>query len=274
LSALARRGDVIFEDRLNHASLIDAGLLSGARLHRYPHGDTETLARRAAELSDRQKFIASDGVFSMDGDLAPLTRLVSIAQQHDACLVIDDAHGFGVMGPHGRGTLEHFGMGINEVPVLICTLGKALGTFGAFVAGSETLIETLIQHARTYIYTTALPPAIAHATCTSVELVKQEPWRRDHLSSLINQFHTGAGQLGLPLQTSPTPIQPLIVGDAETALKMSQSLRDNGILISAIRPPTVPKGSARLRITLSAAHSEADIDRLLQSLDVTLKNIL
>ena len=271
MSALARRGDVIFEDRLNHASLIDAGQLSGARLRRYPHADTEILAKRLAEYPDRQKFIASDGVFSMDGDLAPLPALAAVARQHDACLMIDDAHGFGVMGLRGKGTVEHFGLGANEIPVLVCTLGKALGTFGAFVAGSEELIETLIQHARTYIYTTALPPAVAYATAVSVTLLEQEAWRRDHLFSLIKRFRDGAYQLGLTLQTSPTPIQPLVVGDAESALKMSQALRDEGILISAIRPPTVPKGSARLRITLSAAHSEADVDRLLHALDTTLK---
>jgi len=271
MSALTQRGDVIFEDRLNHASLIDAGLLSGARLQRYPHGDTKILAGRLVEYSGRQRFIASDGVFSMDGDLAPLPELTAIAQRYDASLVIDDAHGFGVMGAHGRGTLEHFGVGINEVPVLVCTLGKALGTFGAFVAGSKELIETLIQHARTYIYTTALPPAIAYATTVSVALLEQEAWRRDQLFSLIRRFRDGAHQLGLPLHTSETPIQPLIVGDAESALNISQALRDEGILISAIRPPTVPKGSARLRITLSAAHSEADVDRLLHALDTTLK---
>ena len=274
MSALARRGDIIYEDRLNHASLIDAGLLSGARLIRYPHANCEVLAKRLKDNASRQGFIVSDGVFSMDGDLAPLPDLAALAQQHDACLMIDDAHGFGVMGPHGRGTVEQFGLGVNEVPVLMCTLGKAVGTFGAFVAGSEDLIETLIQHARTYIYTTALPPAIAHATCTGLSLMNDETWRRDHLFSLIERFRHGAQQLGLPPTASHTPIQPLIVGDAETAMKASQLLRDRGILISAIRPPTVPKGGARLRITLSAAHSEADIDRLLQSLDETLANIL
>lgn len=274
MSALAQRGDIVFEDRLNHASLIDAGLLSGARLQRYPHADTRTLAKRLGEHAGRQCFIASDGVFSMDGDLAPLAGLVEVAKQYNACLMIDDAHGFGVTGHGGRGTLERYGLGINDVPVLVCTLGKALGTFGAFVAGSEELIETLIQHARTYIYTTALPPAIAYATCVSVTLLDQEAWRRDHLFTLIKRFRDGAQQLALPLQASETPIQPLVVGTSETALIISQALRDAGILISAIRPPTVPQGSARLRITLSAAHTESDIDRLLNTLDVMVKKFL
>jgi len=274
VSALAQRGDIIYEDRLNHASLLDAGLLSGARLQRYPHADTETLTMQLAELNNRPGFIISDGIFSMDGDIAPLPALADIAQRHNNWLMIDDAHGFGVMGPHGRGSLEEFGLGMKEVPILVCTLGKALGTFGAFVAGSEELIESLIQHARTYIYTTALPPAIAYATAASLSLLEEEAWRRDHLFSLIKQFRDGARQLNLPLQTSRTPIQPLIIGDTENALKTSQLLRDKGILISAIRPPTVPKGGARLRITLSAAHSEAHIDRLLQSLDETVNTII
>jgi len=274
MSALAQRGDMVCEDRLNHASLIDAGLLSGARLRRYAHGDTGTLANQLGEYSGRQIFIASDGVFSMDGDLAPLPALSKIARQNNACLMIDDAHGFGVIGPGGRGTLDHYGFDINEVSILVCTLGKALGTFGAFVAGSEELIETLIQHARTYIYTTALPPAIAYATSVSMTLLNQETWRREHLFMLIKRFHIGAQQLGIPIQASETPIQPLIVGEAQTALKMSQALRDAGILITAIRPPTVAQGSARLRITFCAGHSETDVDRLLSALDLTVKKFL
>ncbi len=271
LSALARRGDIIFEDRLNHASLIDAGLLSGAQLQRYPHGDTEALMGRLAGAGKRLRFIASDGVFSMDGDLAPLPRLVDLAQQYDACLMIDDAHGFGVMGIHGRGTLEHYNYGVMEVPVLVCTLGKALGVFGAFVAGNEALIETLIQHARTYVYTTALPPAVAFATMASLELLEQESWRRKQLFNLVKQFRDGASQLGLPIRSSMTPIQPLIVGDSETALDISRTLHNQGILISAIRPPTVPEGSARLRITLSAGHTQSDIEQLLDALNKVMK---
>ncbi len=266
VSALAGRGDAVFEDRLNHASLIDAGLLSQARLRRYPHNDMDALERCVAGDGSATRLIVSDGVFSMDGDIAPLPALAAIAHRHNAGLMIDDAHGLGVLGAHGGGVVEHFGLGMDEVPILMGTLGKAFGTFGAFVAGSEDLIETLIQRARTYIYTTALPPAIAQATRTSLRLVQEEGWRRTHLHSLIARFRAGAKQLGLDLPASLTPIQPLIVGDAGRALALSDALMQRGILISAIRPPTVPQGSARLRITLCAAHSEAQVDRLLDVL--------
>ncbi len=266
VSALAGRGDAVFEDRLNHASLIDAGLLSQARLRRYPHNDMEALERQVVGDRSTTRLIVSDGVFSMDGDIAPLPALAAIARRHNAGLMIDDAHGLGVLGAHGGGVVEHFGLGMDEVPILMGTLGKAFGTFGAFVAGSEELIETLIQHARTYIYTTALPPAIAQATRTSLRLVQEEGWRRTHLHSLIARFRAGAERLGLELPASLTPIQPLIIGDAGRALALSDALMQRGILISAIRPPTVPQGSARLRITLCAAHSEAQVDRLLDAL--------
>lgn len=270
VAALAERGDTVFEDRLNHASLIDAGLLSQARLRRYPHADMEALERRLAADAAANKLIVSDGVFSMDGDIAPLPQLAALAQGHHAWLMIDDAHGLGVLGPEGGGTLEHFGLGPDEVPILIGTLGKAFGTFGAFVAGGEELIETLIQKARTYIYTTALPPAIAQATRASLKLMRQESWRREHLHQLVARFRAGVQQLGLALPSSPTPIQPLIVGEAAKAVALSEALMQRGILISAIRPPTVPEGSARLRITLSALHSEAQVDRLLEALSDVL----
>ncbi len=266
VSALAGRGDAVFEDRINHASLIDAGLLSQARLRRYPHNDMDVLERCVAGDGSATRLIVSDGVFSMDGDIAPLPALAAIARRHNAGLMIDDAHGLGVLGAHGGGAVEHFGLGMDEVPILMGTLGKAFGTFGAFVAGSEDLIETLIQRARTYIYTTALPPAIAQATRVSLRLVQEEGWRRTHLHNLIAQFRVGAERLGLTLPASLTPIQPLIVGDAGRALALSDALMQRGILISAIRPPTVPQGSARLRITLCAAHSEAQVDRLLDAL--------
>ncbi|MDX1251351.1 MAG: 8-amino-7-oxononanoate synthase [Gammaproteobacteria bacterium] len=266
VAALAERGDTVFEDRLNHASLIDAGLLSQARLRRYPHADMEALERQLAGDAAEHKLIVSDGVFSMDGDIAPLSRLAALAQGHHAWLMIDDAHGLGVLGLNGGGTLEHFGLGLDDVPILIGTLGKAFGTFGAFVAGSEELIETLIQKARTYIYTTALPPAIAQATRASLKLMRQEGWRREHLHQLVARFRADAQQLGLALPPSQTPIQPLIVGDAARAVALSEALMQRGILISAIRPPTVPEGSARLRITLSAMHNEAQVDRLLEAL--------
>jgi len=267
VAALAGRGELLWEDRLNHASLLDAGLLSGARLHRYPHSDTSALRQRLMQNTGRHAMIITDGVFSMDGDLAPIPQLADIAQRQDAWLMVDDAHGLGVLGAGGRGTLEHFGLDDTAVPVLIGTLGKAFGTFGAFVAGSADLIEYLIQHARPYVYTTALPPTLAHATLASLRILQEEGWRREHLQNLITRFRHGAEQLGMQLLPSPTPIQPLLVGSSERALALSAALRQHGIYVSAIRPPTVPKGTARLRITLSAAHSETHVDRLLTALD-------
>ena len=263
ISALAGRGERILADRLNHASLTDGARLSGAQLRRYPHRDLARLRRLAAGGAS---LIASDGVFSMDGDLAPLPQLVEAAHTAGARLLVDDAHGLGVLGPAGRGILAHHGLGTAEVPILVGTLGKAFGTFGAFVAGDAALIELLIQRARSYIYTTALPPAVAHATTIALAIAEAEPWRRERLQALIARLRAGAAQLGLALADSPTPIQPLIAGDAETALDWSRRLESAGILVTAIRPPTVPAGTARLRVTLSAAHGEADVDRLLDAL--------
>ena len=267
VAALAERGDTLWEDRLNHASLLDAGRLAGARLQRFPHGDTTALRARLATHAGRCGMIISDGVFSMDGDLAPLPQLAAIAQEHQAYLMVDDAHGLGVMGTHGHGTLEHFGLDRDAVPVLIGTLGKAFGTCGAFAAGDEDLIEYLIQRARPYVYTTALPPALAYATLASLHVLQEEDWRRQHLHNLITRFRRGAEQLGLTLLPSSTPIQPLLVGAADRTLALSQALRRRGIYVSAIRPPTVPKDTARLRITLSAAHSEVQVDQLLSTLE-------
>jgi 8-amino-7-oxononanoate synthase len=267
VNALTGRGDTVFEDRLNHASLIDAGLLSQARMQRYPHADMTALAAGLEEAGSGERLIVSDGVFSMDGDLAPLAEMAALAQGHDAWLMVDDAHGFGVLGDQGAGTLEHLSLDSGQVPILMATLGKALGTFGAFVAGDEALIEYQINEARTYIFTTALPPAVAEATRASLKLVRDEPWRRQHLRALVGRLRAGTEQLGLELMPSDTPIQPLVVGDAERALAASAALLEQGILLTAIRPPTVPKGTARLRITLSAAHSEADVDRLLGGLE-------
>ena len=268
MTALLGRGDRVFEDRLNHASLLDAARLSNARLIRYRHNDPEELASRLAAAPGCETLVATDGVFSMDGDLAPLARLSAIAARHDAWLLVDDAHGLGVLGPQGRGSVAQAGLGVNEVPILMGTLGKAFGTFGAFVAGNEDLIETLIQQARTYIYTTAPPPAVACATRAALKLVREDDWRRAHLQGLIKRFRRGARQLGLSLCDSETAIQPLMVAAADRALLLSQALRKQGILISAIRPPTVAEGSSRLRITFSAAHSEAQVDQLLVALDV------
>lgn len=264
IATLAGRNDLIFEDRYNHASLIDGAQLSRARLRRYPHGDTAALTRMLADQAPL--LIATDGVFSMDGDLAPLADLATIARRSGAWLMVDDAHGLGVLGRDGRGTLEHIGLGIDDAPVLVGTLGKALGTFGAFVAGSDALVETLIQQARSYIYTTAPPPAVAEATRASLRIVGDEPWRRERLTRSIERFRQGAEALGLSLMDSHTPIQPLIAGTSERALAWSAALEEQGVLVTAIRPPTVPEGSARLRITFSAAHTDADVDRLLEAI--------
>lgn len=266
IGALAGRGDAVFEDRLNHASLVDAALLSRARLHRYAHGEVTALERALARSTARRKLVLTDGIFSMDGDMAPLPDLVAAARRWAALLVVDDAHGLGVAGPSGRGSLEHYALDEDDVPVLVGTLGKACGTFGAFVAGGDALVETVLQNARTYIYTTALPPAVAEATRAALAIVRAEDWRRAHLGALVRRFRAGAGRLGLPLLPSSSPIQPLLLGDSQAALGASQALRERGIYITAIRPPTVPRGSARLRIALSAAHRAEHVDRLLEAL--------
>ncbi len=267
VNALLDKQDAVFEDRLNHASLLDAGLLSGARFRRYLHNDTASLAQRLAKTQARRALVVTDGVFSMDGDIADLPSICEVARQHNAWVMVDDAHGIGCLGKTGAGCAEHFNLSQQQLPVLMGTLGKAFGTSGAFVAGSEVLIETLIQHARTYIYTTSMPPAVAAATRASLKLVQTEQWRREQLESLIERFRRGCAQLGLDLMDSPTPIQPIMIGDADKAMSMSDALREKGMFITAIRPPTVPGGSARLRVTLSASHTEAQVDRLLDALD-------
>ncbi len=266
ITALLGKADAVFEDRLDHASLIDAGLLCGARLRRYLHADPSSLDGLLDKHPQGRRLIVTDGVFSMDGDLAPLPALAATAAARDAWLMVDDAHGLGVLGRQGRGSLDHFGLDAREAPVLMGTLGKAFGTSGAFVAGSEALIETLIQQARTYVYTTALPPALAEATRASLRLLQNGDERRERLATLIQRFRNGAAQLGLQLMASQTPIQPIVVGEAARAVTISEALLQRGILVTAIRPPTVPAGSARLRVTLSAAHSEAQVDRLLDAL--------
>ena len=268
ISALLDRQDAVFEDRINHASLIDAAQLSRAALQRYRHVEVEHLQQLLQNSTARTRLIATDGVFSMDGDLAPLPALASLAQQFDAWLMVDDAHGLGVIGAGGRGSMEWFGLDNSAVPILIGTLGKGFGTVGAFVAGEEALIETLIQQARSYIYTTALPAAVAEATRASLRRVQHDGWRREKLRTLIDRFRAGADQLGLQLGNSTTPIQPWIIGESGQAMAISERLKQQGILISAIRPPTVPQGTARLRITFSAAHEEADIDQLLAAIEM------
>ena len=266
VTALVGQGDTVLEDRLNHASLLDAGLLSGARFNRYLHNDAASLGKRL-EKAVGDTLVVTDGVFSMDGNLADLPALAREAKARGAWLMVDDAHGFGPLGAHGGGIVEHFGLSQEEVPVLVGTLGKAFGTAGAFVAGSEALIESLIQFARPYIYTTSQPPALACATLKSLELLRSEHWRRDHLNGLIRQFRQGAEQMGLALMDSFTPIQPILIGDSARALRLSHMLRERGLMVTAIRPPTVPAGSARLRVTLTAAHSEAQVQLLLNGLE-------
>lgn len=266
VTSLCGRGDTVIQDRLDHASLIDGARLSGADLKRYAHNDMAAARKRLAAARG-EVLLAVDGVFSMDGDLADLPSLAALCQEQDAWLMVDDAHGLGVLGDRGRGSLAHFGLDAGQVPVLMGTLGKAFGTAGAFVAGNADLVETLIQKARGYIFTTALPAAVAEATRASLKILREEDWRRAHLRSLVARFRKGAGELGFDLPLSSTPIQPLVAGEARAALAWSRALEEQGVLVTAIRPPTVPEGSARLRITFSAAHAEEDVDELLRALE-------
>jgi 8-amino-7-oxononanoate synthase len=269
VSALTDRHSVIFEDKLNHASLIDAARLSQATVRRYPHVDMGRLAEllaRTQDSSQRSTLITTDAVFSMDGDIAPLAELAALTKRHDVWLLADDAHGLGVLGRDGSGSFARAGVMLDRAIALMGTLGKALGVFGAFVAGSEELIETLVQKARTYIYTTALPPAVAEATRAALCIARAEQWRRDKLNALVRQFVDGARGLGLRLSGSSTPIQPVVLGSAERVLAASRALRRQGILVPSIRPPTVPANTARLRITFSAAHEPEQVDRLLEAL--------
>jgi len=266
INALVGKGDAVFEDKLNHASLLDGGLLSGARFQRFLHNDLASLEKKLVSTDAARKLIVVDSVFSMDGDLAPLPELAQLATKHGAWLMADDAHGFGCLGATGAGSAEHFGLSQSELPILMGTLGKAAGSYGAFVAGSHELIETLIQQARPYIYTTAIPPSVAASSRAALLVMRNEGWRREHLQVLITRFRQGAQQLDLQLMSSTTAIQPIVIGSAEVTMAVAEKLRQQGILIGAIRPPTVPEGSARLRITLSAAHTEAHIDQLLGAL--------
>jgi 8-amino-7-oxononanoate synthase len=266
MQALLQRDDVCIQDKLNHACLLDGAQLAGCELKRYPHADVEGASRQLRARPDAAALLATDGVFSMDGDIAPLAELAALCQREGATLMVDDAHGLGVLGAHGAGSVNAAGLSQHDVPVLMATLGKALGCSGAFVAGSASLIDGLVQSARTYIYTTAMPPALAAATLAAVRLAQSDAWRRDKLQALIARFRAGAAQLGLPLMPSSTAIQPLLLGDAQAALAASEALEQQGFLVTAIRPPTVPPGKARLRITLSAAHEEGEVDRLLEAL--------
>ncbi len=280
INALTEAGDVVYQDRLNHASLLDAGMLCRAKMIRYRHNNVVLLSKKLASNTSQSSqnkqnsMIVSDGVFSMDGDSAPVANLAKLAEKYAAWLMIDDAHGFGVLGNHGGGLLDAENLNQHDVPILMATLGKALGTAGAFVAGSHDLIDYITQTARTFIYTTAMPPAIAAATIESLAIITQETWRREKLHMLIALFKAGAKERELLLLPSDTAIQPLMIGDSRTVLAVEKRLKDKGVLVIAIRPPTVPENTARLRITLSAEHSENDIYYLLDMLSLCQKRVV
>ena len=272
ITALMRRGDAIFADRLNHASLNDAALLSGARFSRYPHTNIGVLERQLAASGARRKLVVSDAVFSMDGDMAPVPEILALCQRYGAWLMLDDAHGFGVIGAQGRGARARFDIRFPGF-IYMATLGKAAGVSGAFVAAEAEVIETLIQHARSYIYTTATPPLLSHALLTSLELIETDEWRRESLAQLIASLKQELKFLRWKLLLSETPIQPLLIGPHDLAVRISQGLRERGILVPAIRPPTVPQGMARLRISLSATHTVDEVALLgaaLRELDSAL----
>ena len=265
-TALVTKGGTVVGDALNHASLIDAGRIARATIDWYAHGDAEALEAKLAACGAGRAVVMTDGVFSMDGDLAPLPALAAACERQGAFLAVDDAHGLGVLGEGGGGTLEHFGLAAREVPALVGTLGKAFGSFGAFVAGDADLVETLVQRARTYIYTTALPVAIAAATRAALAVSISESWRRTRVLALTRRFRALAAEAGIPLAASETPIQPVLIGGADDAVAASRRLLERGYYVAAIRPPTVPDGSSRLRVALSAAHRDADVEGLVVSL--------
>ena len=271
LTALLNKGDCILQDKLNHASLLDGGLASGADFRRYLHANTSSLETYLQNHQPKKTLVCTDGVFSMDGDIAPLPALARLCANHDALLMVDDAHGFGVLGKTGAGSCEHFSLTQQDVPILMGTLGKALGSFGAFVAGSHDMIEMLMQFARPYIYTTALPPAQAVVSHAALQLLHTESWRREQLHARIVFFVTQAQQRGIPLLPSNTAIQPVIIGSSERVLQISTQLHAAGFLVGAVRPPTVAEGAARLRITLCAEHSEQHIEQLLDALTNILR---
>ncbi|MFP7723258.1 8-amino-7-oxononanoate synthase [Lysobacter sp. A3-1-A15] len=262
LQSLLGDEDVCVQDRLNHASLIDAARLAGCRLRRYPHADPEGAIRQLRTLPDGLAMVATDGVFSMDGDIAPLRELALVTRVQKAMLYVDDAHGVGVVGPDGRGSVAAARLGLEEVPLQLATLGKALGGYGAAVVGEAALVEHLAETARPYLYTTALPPAQAAASLVAVKLARAEHWRREKLVELTARFRERARALGLLLLESDTPIQPVICGTESRALSMAASLERAGYWVAAIRPPTVPEGRARLRVALSALHTVAEVDGL------------
>ena len=261
VSSLVGRGDEIYSDKLNHASLNDAAMLSHAKWIRYPHLDLAILENRLSVSQAKCKLVITDAVFSMDGDIAPVAELLVLCEKYNAWLLLDDAHGFGVLGNEGRGIVSHYALSSPRI-IYMGTLGKAAGVSGAFIAGQEVVIETLIQYARSYIYTTAMPPLLSYALLKSLALIKGEGWRRKKLMQLIEHLKKDLKLLRWNLLPSDTPIQPIIIGGNREVMQVRNALQDKGILVSAIRPPTVPKNSARLRISLSAAHSIKDVERL------------
>ncbi len=266
LQALLREGDLCVQDKLNHASLIDGARLAGADFKRYPHAQADGALRQLRSRPDAAALLATDGVFSMDGDIAPLKLLAVLARSENATLYVDDAHGAGVIGPDGCGSVAYAGLTAREVPLQLITLGKALGGAGAVLVGQEGLIEAIAETARPHIYTTAMPPALAAAATAALGVARRENWRRFKLAALIARFRRGAQQIGLDLLESTTPIQPILMGTNTAALAASKQLEKAGFFVGAIRPPTVPEGRARLRVTLSALHHESDVDALLDAL--------
>ena len=272
INALLSVGDHVFEDRLNHASLLDGGWISRAEFHWFEHRNTQQLGCMAREVQphNSRRLIVSDGVFSMDGDQCKLNELIECADQTESWLHIDDAHGLGVLGERGQGTVDPGRYSTQDVPVLIGTLGKAFGTSGAFVAGEDALIETLIQRSRNYIFTTAMPASLAVATHRSLEIVASESWRRQRLRELVDTFQTGVKTLNLPVPDSLSPIQPLILSDTQKTLRVARKLEASGFFVVPIRPPTVPVDTSRLRITFTAAHTLTDVERLLEAIQMAL----
>ena len=270
LSSLLGDGDICVQDKLNHACLIDGARLAGCELKRYVHAEVDSARRQLQSRPDDAALLATDGVFSMDGDVAPLRELAALCKSEHATLMIDDAHGLGVHGDEGSGSVSAAKLTPNEVPVLMATLGKAIGVCGAFVAGSATLINGLVQFARTHVFTTAPPPALAAAASAAIDIARFESWRREKLQTLIAHFRHGAETRSIALPLSTTPIQPVLIGSSADAIEISRRLEANAFFVPAIRPPTVPNGEARLRVTLSAAHSESDVENLLDALQSAL----
>ena len=272
MQSLLGPGDVCVQDKLNHACLLDGARLADCELKRYPHADVSAALRQLTSHRDGAAMLATDAVFSMDGDIAPLRDLVLLTRSQDAMLYVDDAHGIGVLGPEGRGSASTMKLGSKEVPLLVLPMGKAFGGQGAVLCGSEAVISHIAETARPYLYTTAPPPAMAAAMRASLNLIRTEPWRRAKLASLIARFRRAGFRHGLPMHDSQTAIQPIVLGDNAKALKVAKALEAQGYLVSAIRPPTVPEGQARLRVTLTALHTEEQVDGLIKALAAALEN--